>query len=231
MKKMSFLLFVLIAFCNLIIAREKFVNNIIPVSPSNFKVIDLTEEQSFELLKSDEAYEVINLRNSFLDKIKYAVESGKSISYLKIAAEQSIKSNNPVEIYTAIFGSKGNGDIFIAKMKEANKKFNDKFKLLTQSTGTDCKECNQFDVKEIVLFFDNFEVINRNKISSIPRDAVFGTYRVAGGGPCGGFWGTIKVMGCATACSLATAGIGTGLCGLACWCRYCPNSELAGIIC
>jgi hypothetical protein len=100
-----------------------------------------------------------------------------------------------------------------------------------------CTECKGVTFKDIVSYFDNFELIKKYQIKPIPADEQYVEYsqhrmaQAESDWPCGSWWGHTKMGLCATACSIATTGVGTALCGVACWCRYCPNSWLAKKIC
>lgn len=203
--------------------------------------VQLSEAKSLEILKSNEAKELINAQNEFLDKVKAAVKSGKTLQQLKDAITLEMVDPKTEAFTKIVFNSKAEWEAYLKRLTVARVAYlqaNEVFRLNTSSFT--CSSCNVSEKEQVSRFFRNFNVyydrklkVIDSKMSSGKGNSVSIIEPDPGDGPtCGSYWQQAKLLACATACSFSTGGIGTPLCGWACWCMLCPtNSATADLIC
>jgi hypothetical protein len=109
------------------------------------------------------------------------------------------------------------------QLEEAHNNLCKKFPILYQIQTESFSEI--LDV-QVATFFDKLETGDFS--STIENYYALKSGEIT----CGSYWQQVKLAACASGCSFATAGIGTPLCGWACWCMLCnENSDVADIIC
>lgn len=196
-----------------------------------------SEKESFEIVKSKEAQKLITLQNTFLDKIKIALKKGYTMEELKTAAIKAVEKKDQKEFMSAIFGSEIEGNDFVTELEKSRKDFLIKFPFFEKnSQHVTCVECQKATTLEINSFFSKFKIYDRNRLKNLPNGIAYSmaeeVEEIDGGGPvCGSYWQQAKLIACAALCSASTVGVGTVLCGWACWCMLCPESVTGGVIC
>ncbi|MEE1945377.1 hypothetical protein VRU48_09675 [Pedobacter sp. KR3-3] len=214
--------------------------------------IKLSEAKSLEILKSKEAKELISAQNEFLDKVKAAVKSGKTLQELKDAITLEMSDPRSEAFTKIVFGDKDKWETYLKRLSSARLaylKANEIFRLNTSSFT--CSNCNVSEKEQVNNFFRNFNAYYDGKLqviennTSVPSANKTSTLKpnsvsVAddsdsdpnGDPTCGSYWQQAKLLACMTACSFSTVGVGTPLCGWACWCMLCSkNSATADFIC
>jgi hypothetical protein len=188
------------------------------------EVFKLSEEASFEFIKSPEYQAFAGLKNEFIDKIESAVERGTSLETIRRAA---LDNNDPL-FYSLVFGSVKAGEDFIKRSVQAKSDLYAKNPFIEQNKELFlCATCKKTLPEEIDFFFKNFEMYSKNQPLLSYAVTTF-----TSGPTCGSYWNQLKLGLCATGCGALTAGTAIVLCGWACWCTFCANySTLAATIC
>jgi hypothetical protein len=184
----------------------------------------LSEEASFEFIKSPEYQTVAGLKNEFIDKIEDAIERGTSLETIRRAA----LDNNDALFYSVVFGSIKSGQDFIKRSVQAKADLYAKNPFIEQNKELFlCTTCKKTLSEEIDFFFKNFPEFSKNQPLLSYKVTTY-----TPGPTCGSYWNQLKLGLCATGCGVLTGGTAIALCGWACWCTFCAtNSTLAASIC
>lgn len=184
----------------------------------------LSEEVSHEIVSSQEYQTYFNLRYEFLIYVDNAIRNGFSVSFLTDLSIKSIREQENEAIYKAIFNDYFEGESYIERLTDAKEALYWKFPVLNTIISEGAEELSKENVEK---FYMN---ISQKEFSKTLLEKGM---EVEDDGPvCGSYWQQVKLVACAGVCSFATAGIGTPLCGWACWCMLCnENSSLADVIC
>lgn len=210
-----------------------------PSKAEELTTIPLTEQQSLDVLKSPEAQKAILMQNQIIDNIKSAVSNGASMDTIKAAAIDAIENKKEDKFLILVFGSVVKGNAFLVELQNARKNFLTKYPLLLKvKDQITCTQCQGVSKLQVDKFFQNFNVYDKVRLPIISSDATYSLPKATNAmadpnaPTCGSYWQQTKLVVCATLCSLSTAGVGTALCGWACWCMLCPNdSALSSLIC
>jgi len=185
--------------------------------------IQLSEKESYKIVTSKEFREYFDLRYDFLERAIYLINSGISAEKLTEICLSSIFSDEQDVFFKTFYSSTEEGHAYMLQLSEAHNNLYKKFPVLYQIQTESLSEIS--DVQVIAFF---------NKLEAGDFYGTIDNYPALKSGEitCGSYWQQVKLAACSTACSFATAGIGTPLCGWACWCMLCDeNSVVADIIC
>ena len=193
-------------------------------------IIELSEAESLEILNSPELQSFQANREKFIQKVGYAIDSkGYSQKELESLTIKAIKTHNEDQILEILFDTKENGMAYLEELNQSRTNLLKQYPILNrireQEGGSNLSlEANA------TMFYGNFNEISKLKFTIAESNR--SVANAVGDPVCGSAWNQVKVAACATACSLSTGGLGTVLCGWACWCTFCPrDSELTEIIC
>lgn len=182
----------------------------------------LSEQESFEIVFSDEYQEYFALKYEFLNRVEAALQNGYSASLLTEISLASINQENHELFYQILFNEYSEGEHYVEELSKAHYNLYNKFPVLNSiyqdNEGT-------LSEHQISHFYNNLEErgidIKAITLSSKDKEIV-----------CGSYWQQVKLLACAGLCGAATAGAGAVLCGWACWCMLCSeNSGVADAIC
>ena len=183
----------------------------------------LSEEMCFEIVSSKECQTYFNLRLEFLANVENAIKNGSSVAFLTDLSMAAIMDQDLEPFYNVIFDDYCEGESYVARLTDATKDLYKKFPVLHTIIPEGAEELSKESVER---FYTN---IYRNELS---KSSLENSGHCKDEPVCGSYWQQVKLLACATACSFATAGVGTALCGWACWCMLCSeNSAVADVIC
>lgn len=196
--------------------------------PDNFT---LTEQESFDVIKSTEFQNFMNLQDTFLIKIKDAVANQISLDSIRIAALNAINNNDTTAVYTILFGDVNRGYNFFTALSDAKRALLNTNSFMNQHTTVfSCSTCATSIVDQTNWFFQKFYPLDtaHSEYGFTTRTA----QNIAATPTCGSWWNVLRLGVCATGCSIVTGGLATVLCGWGCWCQFCSsNSALSLLIC
>lgn len=134
----------------------------------------------------------------------------------------AIRDQEPEAFYTVIFNDYCEGEFYVERLTNATKAVYNKFPVLNTITSKGAEELSKGSIERFYMNISKGELskssLENGKKSAEPV--------------CGSYWQQVKLLACATGCSFVTAGVGTPLCGWACWCMLCTeNSMVADVIC
>jgi|GEM_PF-5348515 len=175
----------------------------------------LSEEQSFEIVNSNEYTAYFSLRYKFLKLVKTALNNGYSVENLTEISIGSISKNDHETFYKTIFNDYSKGVEYVEKLKEAQIKLYTKFPIL--NTINPESEPNLTE-SQVSVFYTNLEAVAIESGGSFSNE-------VTNGIVCGSYWQQVKLLRCAGLCGAATAGAGAILCGWACGCMLCTENS------
>jgi hypothetical protein len=182
----------------------------------------LSEELCYEIVSSKECQTYFNLRYEFLSNVENSIRNGFSVKLLTDVSMAAIIDQKPEPFYNAIFDDNCEGASYVERLADATKALYNRFPVLHKITSQGAGELSKESVER---FFVN---VSRNELSK----SSLGNSGVSDEPVCGSYWQQVKLLACAAGCSFATAGVGTALCGWACWCMLCTeNSAVADVIC
>lgn len=189
--------------------------------------VKLTEEESYEIVKSDEFQSFIQLNQSYHEKIIKLLDDENMVDIFIETSISSIKDDDYTEYYKTVFGSYHNGKLFMNNLQNARDKLFSTFPVIS-----DIKVNNRVNFTETEILTSLSNISYR---ASLPENCMKShseNTEEEEGPVCGSYWQVVKLAACSAACSGATSGIGTPLCGWACWCMLCnENSAVADTIC
>ena len=182
----------------------------------------LSEELCFEIVSSNECQTYFNLRYEFLANVENSIRNGNSVSVLTDLSMAAIRNQKLEPFYNVIFDDFCEGASYVERLTYATKALYKRFPVLKNIIPESTEGLSK---ESIESFYMN---IYRNELIK----SSLGNSEVSDEPVCGSYWQQVKLLACATGCSFATAGIGTALCGWACWCMLCTeNSSVADAIC
>lgn len=183
----------------------------------------LSDELCFEIVSSQECQTYFNLRFEFISNVENSIRNGFSVSMLTDLSMAAIMDQDIEPFYNIIFDDYCEGEAYVARLAEATKALYKKFPVLNTIIPEGAEELSKENIERFYMNIYNSEL---SKSSNV----IIGQYKDEP--VCGSYWQQVKLLACATACSFATVGVGTVLCGWACWCMLCPeNSAVANVIC
>ncbi|HHL51887.1 MAG TPA: hypothetical protein ENJ39_00795, partial [Flammeovirgaceae bacterium] len=124
--------------------------------------IILSEEDSYQIVNSDEFKNFMSLKLKFLYYVKRGLEKGYSIETLSDLILKSIKSGNDEEIFVALFDSYSNGEKYIRSLIEARRELELKFPILKSISPTSSPN---FTKQGISHFLTRVEELNVNNMA------------------------------------------------------------------
>ncbi len=217
--------------------EKQLLNNEIDLSSlrkGNENII-LSESESYKIVSSNEFQNILRLQNHFLDLIKKAKLNGITIEKLQAAALKSGMDENNFEFFEIVFGSATIGKEFVKELQTNRSLLLSKNGILRNNTAAFiCFSCKKSPLETVNFFFKNYDSFDKLRLKqfSVQANLYSDDESLDYDPTCGSYWQQVKLVACAALCSASTVGVGTVLCGWACWCMLCPeNSALAGVIC
>lgn len=182
----------------------------------------LSDELCYEIVSSKECQAYFNLRYEFLANVGNSIKNGYKVTYLADISMAAIRDQNLEQFYNVFFDNYCEGESYLVRLTDATKSLYKKFPVLNTIISEDTEELSKGNIER---FFIN---VARSELSK----SSLGNSGECDEPVCGSYWQQVKLLACATGCSFATAGVGTVLCGWACWCMLCSeNSAVADAIC
>lgn len=186
------------------------------------ELVELSEEQSLEIVNSDEYQAYFTLRYEFLESVKIALSKGYNAEQLTQISIVSLSNNDHEIFYETIFNSYSNGVKYVEKLKEAQLNLFAKFPILY---SIDTEQKTDLSESQVSAFYKNLETRGFDSNDYLSNGRINAVV-------CGSYWQQVKLLGCSGLCGVATAGAGAVLCGWACWCMLCHEySFVADAIC
>ncbi len=184
----------------------------------------MSEELCFEIVSSNECQTYFNLRFEFLSNVENAIKNGFSVSLLTELSMVAITDHDVEPFYTIVFDDHCEGEFYVARLAEATTALYKKFPVLNTVVPVGTEELSKENIERLYMNIYNRTLSKSLTMESDPYEMDEPV--------CGSYWQQVKLLACASACSFATAGVGTALCGWACWCMLCTeNSAVADAIC
>lgn len=182
----------------------------------------LSEELCYEIASSKECQTYFDLRLEFLTNVENAIRNGSSVSLLTDLSMAAIRDQNLEPFYNVIFDDYCEGASYVERLTAATTDLYKKFPVLKTIAPEGSEELSKGNIERFYLSISRKELSKSSQANIGDGDEPV----------CGSYWQQVKLLACATACSFATAGVGTALCGWACWCMLCSeNSAVADAIC
>lgn len=182
----------------------------------------LSDELCYEIVSSKECQTYFNLRYEFLANVRNSIRNGSKVSLLTDISMAAIRDQNLEPFYNIIFDDYCEGESYVERLTDATKALYKKFPVLNTIVSESAEELSEGNIERFYINIAKRELSKSSLENSGVCDEPV----------CGSYWQQVKLLACATGCSFATAGVGTVLCGWACWCMLCSeNSAVYDAIC